>query len=88
MQGGFYKRETEIDVMTGLDSATRKVARERTIKNRVRCLVDHTPRAAGRKCVANDNDERRGFKRSLTFIVSRLENSQALQTPPEASRKP
>ena len=57
---GFYKRETEIDVMTRLGSATRKVARERTRKTRVRCLVDHTSRAVGRKCVANDNDERQG----------------------------
>ena len=45
--------------MMGLGSATRKVARERTRKTRVRCLVDHRSRAAGRKCVANDNDERR-----------------------------
>ena len=47
----------------------------------------HTSQVAGRKCIANDNDERRG-EVSFMFIVSRLENSQAFQTPLEASRQP
>jgi len=39
MQGEYYERETAIDVMMGLGSTMRTVARERTGKTRARYLV-------------------------------------------------